>query len=220
MTGLEFSANGRAAKAVLVDGEAIAADAVVIAMGPWSVLACQWLSLPAVHGLKGHSLVFRHHQPEGPRALFVEFESEDGRVYSPEVIPRPDGTIYVCGVSGETALPVDPADVGPDPGAFDRLRAMIGRFWPGLGEAEVLTAQACYRPIAGAGLPWIGRAPGVDGAYVATGHGVWGILNGPATGEAMAELITTGATTTVDLRPFDPARLEPLRPQEVPMDAP
>ena len=41
-----------------VDGETIEGDAVVIAMGPWSILAARWLPLPAVFGLKGHSLVF------------------------------------------------------------------------------------------------------------------------------------------------------------------
>ncbi len=38
---------------------------------------------------------------------------------------------------------------------------------------------------------------------------LWGMLNGPATGEAMAELIVDGATSTVDITPFDPARLGP-----------
>jgi glycine/D-amino acid oxidase-like deaminating enzyme len=57
------------------------------------------------------------------------------------------------------------------------------------------------------GLPLIGPVPGVAGAFVATGHGPWGMLNAPATGQALAELIAEGATTTVDLRPFDPARL-------------
>jgi glycine/D-amino acid oxidase-like deaminating enzyme len=215
VTGLALTADKAAVNGVVVDGEVMAADAVVIAMGPWSVLASQWLSLPAVHGLMGHSLVFCHHQPGDPQALFVEFETEDGRVFSPEVFPRPDGTVYVCGVPGEAALPVDPRDVGPDPGAYDRLRAMTAQFAPGLGQAEVLAAQTCYRPIAGDGLPLIGRVAGVERAYVATGHSVWGILNGPATGEAMAELITAGAATTVDLRPFDPARLEPLEPRKV-----
>ena len=42
---------------------------------------------------------------------------------------------------------------------------------------------------------------------MATGHGVWGILNAPATGEAVAELILDGAAGTIDLSPFDPARL-------------
>ena len=62
------------------------------------------------------------------------------------------------------------------------------------------------------GLPLIGAVPGLEGAYVATGHSVWGILNAPATGEAMAELIVDGAARTVDLAPFDPARLAPLDP--------
>jgi glycine/D-amino acid oxidase-like deaminating enzyme len=52
--------------------------------------------------------------------------------------------------------------------------------------------------------------PGVEGAHIATGHSVWGILNAPATGEAMAELITGGAAHTVNLSPFDPGRFPPF----------
>ena len=59
------------------------------------------------------------------------------------------------------------------------------------------------------GLPLIGE---VDGAYAATGHSVWGMLNAPATGEAMAELILDGAARTIDLAPFDPGGLRPLDP--------
>ena len=57
------------------------------------------------------------------------------------------------------------------------------------------------------GLPLLGPVPGVTNAFVATGHSVWGILNAPASGEAMADLIVDGATEHVDLRWFDPARL-------------
>jgi glycine/D-amino acid oxidase-like deaminating enzyme len=46
---------------------------------------------------------------------------------------------------------------------------------------------------------------------VATGHGPWGILNAPATGLALAELIADGTARSVDLRPFDPSRLPPAR---------
>lgn len=42
---------------------------------------------------------------------------------------------------------------------------------------------------------------------VCTGHSCWGILNGPATGKALAELICSGESHCVDLTPFDPARL-------------
>ena len=187
-----------------------AGDAVVIAMGPWSVLASQWLPLPAVYGLKGHSLVFRYAPTPVPHALFVELETEAGTLASPEVFPRPDGTTYVCGLSSEAPLPVDPAAVVPDEGGAARLRAMTAQFAPALGGAEVLAEQACYRPVAEDGLPLIGAVPGAEGAYVATGHSVWGMLNGPATGEAVAELIADGAAKTVDLAPFDPTRLAPL----------
>lgn len=42
---------------------------------------------------------------------------------------------------------------------------------------------------------------------VTAGHSCWGILNGPATGKALAELICTGESQCVDLAPFNPARL-------------
>ena len=61
-------------------------------------------------------------------------------------------------------------------------------------------------------MPLIGALPGIDGAYVATGHSVWGMLNAPATGEAMSELILDGAAHRVDLAPFAPGRLRPLDP--------
>jgi glycine/D-amino acid oxidase-like deaminating enzyme len=134
-------------------------------------------------------------------------------VHSPEVFPRADGTTYVCAISSESPLPVDPANVAPDPGAIERLAAMCRRLSPALGSAKVLAAQACHRPVTRDGLPLIGPVAGVEGAYLATGHSVWGILNAPATGEAMAELILDGAARTVDLAPFDPARLRPGRAQ-------
>jgi glycine/D-amino acid oxidase-like deaminating enzyme len=83
---------------------------------------------------------------------------------------------------------------------------MIRTFAPALAEAEVVSAQACYRPVTRDGLPLIGRVPAVEGLYVATGHSVWGILNAPATAEAMAELIVEGAAHAVDISAFDPGR--------------
>ena len=56
------------------------------------------------------------------------------------------------------------------------------------------------------GLPRMGPVANCDGAYLASGHSCWGILNAPASGAAMAELILKGRAETVDLRPFDPRR--------------
>jgi glycine/D-amino acid oxidase-like deaminating enzyme len=76
---------------------------------------------------------------------------------------------------------------------------------------RVTRRQACYRPVTDDGLLLIGPVPGVAGAFVATGHGPWGMLNAPAIGQALAELIVEGVASSVDLRPFDPARLGPAR---------
>ena len=80
-----------------------------------------------------------------------------------------------------------------------------------LDGAEVLRVQACYRPICADAMPLFGAVPEVRGAYVATGHNCWGMLNAPASGRAMAELLCDGASSTVDLSPFDPARLDAVR---------
>jgi glycine/D-amino acid oxidase-like deaminating enzyme len=205
-SAVELGSGGGRICGVVVDGELIEGDAVVIAMGPWSALAAQWAPMPTVYGLKGHSLVLRNPGSISPHALFVECEAADGTVDTPEVFPRPDGTTYVCGLSSEAPLPPDPAEVTTDAGAQARLKALIRTFAPALAEAEVVAAQACYRPVTRDGVPLIGRVPAVEGLYVATGHSVWGILNAPATGEAMAELIVDGAAHTVDVSAFDPGR--------------
>jgi len=195
-------------------GETLEADAVVIAMGPWSVLAAQWLSLPPVFGLKGHSIVFETGDQLPPEALFLEYAESPRSSLTPEVFPRADGTTYVCAISSEPPLPIDPRHVTPDEGAIDRLAALCARISPVLAQSPVRTSHACFRPVTQDGLPLIGAVPNVRGAYVATGHSVWGILNAPATAEAVAELVLDGATT-IDLSAFDPARLPPLDPRQL-----
>ena len=70
VTGIPVE-DGRAA-GVAIDGETLAADAVVVALGPWSILAAEWLPLPPVFGLKGHSLVFETGDALPAEALFLE----------------------------------------------------------------------------------------------------------------------------------------------------
>jgi glycine/D-amino acid oxidase-like deaminating enzyme len=211
VTGVVRAGNGKLT-GVEVDGAFVAGGAVVIAMGPWSTLAAAWLPLPAVYGLKGHSLVFETGSRLSADALFIDYREAAGGGQSPELFPRGNGTTYVCAISSESPLPVDPAEVAPDPGAIERLRRICTDLSPVLAAARIIAAQACFRPITRDGLPLIGRVPGIDGAYVATGHSVWGMLNAPATGEAITELLADGAARQVDLSPFDPGRLPPLDP--------
>jgi glycine/D-amino acid oxidase-like deaminating enzyme len=197
---------------VLDSGEGVEADAVVIAMGPWSIMATRWLPLPAVYGYKGHSLVFNSGDATGKEALFLEYQEAGGETLTPEIFPRADGTTWVCAISSTGAMPVDPADVMGDAGAHQRLERMCRTLSPALAASPIVARQACFRPVTEDGLPMIAPVTGAAGAYVATGHNVWGILNAPATGEAMAELILDGATRHVDLASFAPDRLPTLDP--------
>ncbi|MGY8706814.1 FAD-dependent oxidoreductase [Bradyrhizobium sp. 18BD] len=211
VTGIARDAGGTRAKGVEVDGSVVEADAVVIAMGPWSLLAAQWMSLPAVYGQRSPSIVYDIGPNAPADALFLEHEDGDGAA-SIEVFPRADGSTHIVALSDIAPLPLDPAAVTPDLDAIARLQSMSERLSPLFAPEKIIARQACFRPVTQDGLPLIGRVPESEGLYVATGHNVWGILNAPATGEATAQLIADGATRDVDLSPFDPARLEPLDP--------
>jgi len=199
-----------AARGVRVGGETIEGDAVVLAMGPWTGRLAERLPLPRVDGLKGYSVSLA--APDVPAdALFVDYRTADGRQLEPEIFPRPDGEVYICGMSDPTPLPESPEAVEVNEASCAVLVRAAGRVSSVLAAARITRRQACYRPVTNDGLPLIGRVPGVTGAYVATGHGPWGILNAPATGQALAELITDGTASLVDLGPFDPARLRATR---------
>jgi glycine/D-amino acid oxidase-like deaminating enzyme len=191
---------------VRVSGEVLEADAVVLAMGPWTARAAGGLRLPRVRGLKGHSVALAGADVPA-HALFVDYRMASGRRLEPEIFPRADGEVYVCGLADAAPVPDSPDGVLVSEASCAILAGVAGRLSTALAAARIVRRQACYRPVTDDGLPLIGRVPGMAGAYVATGHGPWGMLNAPATGLALAELITEGAAASVDLQPFDPARL-------------
>jgi glycine/D-amino acid oxidase-like deaminating enzyme len=105
-------------------------------------------------------------------ALFLEYQEASGEILTPELFPRSDGTTWVRGISSTGPLPVNPADVAADEGAHARLEALCRNISPVLASAPIKARQASFRPVSEDGLPFIGAVPGVDGAYVATGHSV------------------------------------------------
>ncbi len=209
--GLELIGTPPRVQGVRVDGELVGADKVIISMGPWSSSAAQWLPLPPIGGLKGFSITLRPRAPVPAQALFVDYLMTSGARESPEIVPRPDGQVYVCGLSDDVELPEDPAEVRASAPATRTLCEVAARLASCLDSAPVLSEHACYRPICGDGLPLMGSVANVEGAFVATGHSCWGILNAPASGLAMSELVIDGAARSVDLRPFTPERLTRAR---------
>ena len=206
-----------AAVATLLD-----CDDVVVALGPWSVLAEDWfgsarLRVP-MEGIWSSSMIIQH--PPGSVSPFALFCGEDGNHTHLEVYPRPEGAVYCCGLGGSRHLPpqalkaLAPRDVVPDPArvaaarkSFAVLSPPLGKVAPGAAQACAPdVTQACLRPCPQDGRPMMGRVPGTANAFLACGHNCWGILWGPASGLAMAELVLRGESTTIDLRAFDPGR--------------
>jgi glycine/D-amino acid oxidase-like deaminating enzyme len=208
VTGIAWRADGSTVRGVEVNGGLIEAEAVVIAMGPWSRLASEWTAVPAVFGQRSPSLVYDTGTDVPADALFLEYYEESGAVITVEVFPRADSSTLVTAFSDARPLPTDPAAVIPDVIEIERLQAISERLSPIFRADRIIARQACFRPVTQDGLPLIGKVPQTEGAYVATGHSVWGILNAPATAEALTELIADGVASSTDLTPFDPSRLQ------------
>jgi glycine/D-amino acid oxidase-like deaminating enzyme len=132
---------------VYVGGQLLPATTVVIAMGPWSGIAANWLPLPPVTGLKGHSIIVRPAVPIPAQALFVDYASATGEHFELEVYPRPDGEVYLCSLSETAPLPDCPEQVVPQPEAGPLLHHMAATLSSALQGLPVHRLQACYRPI-------------------------------------------------------------------------
>lgn len=210
VTGIIRHADGRAG-GIEIGGNVVEADAVVIAMGPWSLLAAGWMDLPVVFGQRSPSVVYDTGSDVPAHALFLEYQDEREGTVTVEVFPRADGSTHVTALSGQRPLPLDPAEITADADEIARLTAICERLSPAFRAERIIARQACFRPVTQDGLPLIGKVPGSEGIYVATGHNVWGILNAPATGEALAGLIVN-QNPRIDLSPFDPQRLPPFDP--------
>jgi glycine/D-amino acid oxidase-like deaminating enzyme len=164
-----------------------------------------------VFGQRSPSVVYDTGSDVPAHALFLEYQDEREGSLTVEVFPRVDGSTHVTAFSGQPPLPLDPTVITAEADEIARLMAICERLSPAFRAERIIARQACFRPITQDGLPLIGNVARSEGVYVATGHNVWGILNAPATGEALAELIA-GQRPHVDLSPFDPKRLRPFDP--------
>lgn len=199
-----LSADGDGGWEISIDGAAIGADIVVLALGPWTARAAAWIPLPAVYALKGASITLDADLPA--QAVFSEHVAATGRRSSPEIYPRPNGTVYVNGYPEHDPLPDDPDTIAPSDVACRELHRIAGAHSSVLRNARLLTRSACFRPVTVDGIPLIGPLPHAPGIVVATGHGPWGILNAPATGRMVSEMILDGGSHSLDATPFLPER--------------
>jgi sarcosine oxidase subunit beta len=77
---------------------------------------------------------------------------------------------------------------------------------PALQDAGLMTRWAGLRPATPDEAPILGPVPHLRGYLNDCGWGGNGVMNAPAAGRALAELITEGRTSEVDIRPYSASR--------------
>lgn len=85
------------------------------------------------------------------------------------------------------------------------IRQRVARLVPDLADARLVKHTACLRPVTPDWLPVLGRAPGWENVYLATGAGKKGILLAPGIGKSIADLMTTGETA-LSIQGYSPER--------------
>ena len=195
VTGLRRE--GAKVSGVIFERDEVACSTVVLALGPWSGETSAWIDVPIeVRPLKGQ--ILRLQAPGPPVACSVGW----GHNYA---TTKTDGLLWAGTTEEEAGF-----DEEPTTEARDEIGAALVRMLPALADAQVVHQTAFLRPLASDGLLLLGRVPGLEHVYMATGAGRKGILFGPAMGRAIADLVLTGGTK-IALEAFAPGRFAGVR---------
>ena len=203
-----------------VDGRHVAADAVVVAAGPWTAEVVdpsgRWRPIRPLWGVVVETLLA---DPPGhvieEAAMDVALGTGDvaaaaGAVAAGAVAEDQASTLGTSLVTagGATAVGSTFLEEEPDPPAWtERILAHAATFVPAVADAPIRETRACARPLAADGRPLAGRIPWAEGLFVCSGHGPWGITTGPASARQVACLVL-GRDVTIPAA-FDPARFGP-----------
>ena len=192
---------------VIVDGNQIQADVFILAIGSWLHTACDWLKIPPINGHRVHSIVIcpKSNGVITPHAMLADFSTDDMKHKKINILLRPDGNVFISGMDDNGGIPVNQAEVNPNQDTLRQLHEIGGKISSYLRDSTFVEQGASYTQVPPPGnLPIIGSITDVDGAYVAFG-GYWGVVNAPAIGLALSELVVDGKCKMFDLAPFEPA---------------
>ena len=187
---------GGAVRGVETDaGERLAADAVVLATGPFSLTLAEQVGcrLPIQPG-KGYHREVAVGAGGAPAMRVACTHRDSGIICTPlQGRVRFVGTMEFAGYDLE----------------LNRIRleqlALKPRAWlPALGDAPPVSEWCGLRPMSPDGLPFVGPLGDVAGLSVAVGHGNLGLTLSAVTGEMVANQVT--GTGDPRLAPLSPAR--------------
>jgi len=167
--------NGKA-KGVVVNGEELHADKVLVAGGAWSAeLLKSYENTPDISPVKGQMILFKGSKNKLERILLAE---------NRYIIPRKDGRI-VCGSTIEhTGFEKQVSQQ-----VKDELAESAKEIFPELADMEIEHHWAGLRPGSPNGDPYIGQQKEIDGLYINAGHYRNGVILGIGSAQRIAELI-------------------------------
>jgi D-hydroxyproline dehydrogenase subunit beta len=215
------AADGSCRGVRLDDGTTLGAGAVIVAAGPWSPALVdptgRWRPIRPLWGV-----VVTVDLAEPPQHVLeeAEIEIEPAALSAKERAAGaghdPGGdessTMSFSLITAEGASSLGSTFLGAEPDAAALVDGIVqhgARYVPAIATARRGAHRVCARPQSLDGRPLVGPVPGVDGLWIAAGHGPWGISTGPASGRHVAELITDPLAR---IQPaLDPARFGPIR---------
>jgi glycine/D-amino acid oxidase-like deaminating enzyme len=192
---------------------------VVLAAGPWTPTL-----LPKVRmsPLRAHSVTIKLKRPVSAYCLFTNITLDDSsqpstypdltkspsaKTISPEIYARPNNELYICS-QGDFDVPLpSPTDVvAVSSHSCQEIIGAAASVSDELRNGQVTGRRACYLPTIDVGVssgPLVGLTE-LEGLLLATGHSGWGILNAPATGKVISELIFDGEVSCAEVANLDP----------------
>ncbi|MBV8466703.1 MAG: FAD-binding oxidoreductase [Burkholderiales bacterium] len=202
----------------LADGRCLIADHVVIAAGCASSALLPGLPLAPRKG----QLVITDRYPGYIRHQLVELgylqsaHGGDADSVAFNVQPRATGQLLIG-----SSRQYDDTSSDIEWALLQRMLLRAFDYLPGLHELQTLRAWTGLRPAIPDKLPLLGRAPGRQRLWLATGHEGLGITTALASAELLASLLV-GERPTLDPAPYDPARfaVRPTVPVPAKAEAP
>ncbi len=179
---------GRVKRVLLENGEALAADAYVVALGSYSPMLLRPLGIPLpVYPLKGYSITI----PLAEGDVAPQISLSDGAYKL--VMSRLGDRLRVAGTAELAGYDTAINEV--------RCRAIVRRtfeLFPQAGRPEDAQFWAGLRPATPGGVPCIGRTRYAN-LYLNTGHGTLGWTMACGSGAAIADIVS-GKKPGLDFR--------------------
>jgi sarcosine oxidase subunit beta len=212
-------------RGVVTDDGVVEAPTVVDAAGPWAARLARTAApdLPAlpIGGVRGWLLLtaarpglLRHLVESagwhlaagdpGPGTITVGAHGSGGAAPRRDLgtlVQQNRGGPVLLGGSRSSSISEDPEGVELTVEIARRAAALV----PELAGAPLTSVWSGVRPTSPDGLPLIGWVPGVDGLFVAGGHGGQGVALGAGSARLAAQMIL-GRETFADPSAFDPGR--------------